>query len=64
MESMDQFKDSNGEISRENIKKIIPYGDPFLMIDKVISINKKRKKRKIEPDEETLQQLKSLGYIN
>ena len=41
MNSIDKFKDSNGEISRENIKKIIPYEDPFLMIDKVVSLDKK-----------------------
>jgi 3-hydroxymyristoyl/3-hydroxydecanoyl-(acyl carrier protein) dehydratase len=42
MKSIDKFKESNGEISRENIKKIIPYEDPFLMIDKVLSLDKKR----------------------
>ena len=41
MKSIDHFKDSNGEISREDIKKIIPYEDPFLMIDKVLSLDKK-----------------------
>ena len=41
MKSIDQFKDSNGEISREDIKKIIPYEDPFLMIDRVLSLDKK-----------------------
>ena len=42
MESIDKFKDDNGEIDRENIKKIIPYEDPFLMIDRVLSLDKKR----------------------
>jgi len=42
MNSIDKFKDKNGEIGRENIKKIIPYEDPFLMIDKVLSIDKKK----------------------
>ena len=41
MESIDQFKDQNGEISKENIKKIIPYDDPFLMIDRVLKLTKK-----------------------
>ncbi|MAE43075.1 hypothetical protein CMO93_04840 [Candidatus Woesearchaeota archaeon] len=39
--SIDRFKDENGEISRENIKKIIPYGDSFLYIDKVTRLDKK-----------------------
>ena len=39
---IDRFKDENGEINRENIKKIIPYEDPFLMIDRVLSLDKKR----------------------
>ena len=42
MNSIDNFKDENGEISRENIKKIIPYDDPFLMIDHVSKLDKKR----------------------
>lgn len=42
MNSIDQFKDEKGEINRENIKKIIPYEDPFLMIDRVLSLDKKQ----------------------
>jgi 3-hydroxymyristoyl/3-hydroxydecanoyl-(acyl carrier protein) dehydratase len=42
MGDIDQFKDSNGEINRDNLKKIIPYEDPFLMIDKVLSLDKKK----------------------
>jgi len=42
MNSIDQFKESNGEIGRDNIKKIIPYEDPFLMIDRVLALDKKR----------------------
>lgn len=41
MQEIDKFKDEKGEISRENIKKIIPYEDPFLFIDKVLSLTKK-----------------------
>ena len=42
MESIDKFKDSNGEINTEGIKRIIPYDEPFLMIDHVLELNKKR----------------------
>ena len=42
MNSIDKFKDDNGGINRENIKKIIPYEDPFLMIDRVLSLDKKK----------------------
>jgi len=41
MNSIDKFKDENGEISREDIKKIIPYDDPFLMIDHVLKLENK-----------------------
>lgn len=41
MNQIDKFKDSNGEIDRDNIKKIIPYDDPFLMIDRVLKLDKK-----------------------
>ena len=42
MNSIDKFKNAEGGISRENIKKVIPYEDPFLMIDKVLSLDKKK----------------------
>ena len=42
MNLIDRFKNAKGEIERENIKKIIPYEDPFLMIDKVLSLDKKK----------------------
>jgi len=42
MNSIDKFKDENGEINREDIKKIIPYDDPFLMIDRVLKLDNKR----------------------
>ncbi len=38
MREIDKFKDGKGEISRENVKKIIPYEDPFLFIDHVIKL--------------------------
>ena len=41
MEEIDSFKDKNGAILREDMKKIIPYEDPFLMIDHVSSLSKK-----------------------
>ncbi len=41
MQEIGKFKDENGEISRENIKKIIPYEDPFLFVDHVIKLTKK-----------------------
>ena len=40
MNSIDQFKDNNGEIGIEGIKKVIPYDDPFLMIDRVSKLDK------------------------
>ena len=40
MGNIDNFRDSNGEINRENIKKIIPYEDPFLFVDRVLEIQK------------------------
>ena len=42
MDSIDKFKDSKGEISRENIKQIIPYDDDFLFIDRVLKLDKKK----------------------
>ena len=42
MSSIDRFKNEKGEIERNNIKKIIPYEDPFLMVDKVLRLDKKR----------------------
>lgn len=42
---MAQFKElenANGEIGREGIKKIIPYDDPFLFVDRILRISKDR----------------------
>lgn len=41
MESIDKFKDSNGEIDLNGIKQIIPYDEPFLFIDRVLKLDKK-----------------------
>lgn len=41
MESIDKFKDSNGEIDVNGIKQIIPYDEPFLFIDRVLKLDKK-----------------------
>ena len=41
MNSIDSYKNELGEIERENITKIIPYGDSFLYIDKVLKLDKK-----------------------
>ena len=38
MTHFSEFKDSNGHISTENIKKIIPYNEHFLFLDKVITL--------------------------
>jgi len=42
MNSIDKYKDEKGEISRENIKKIIPYEDPFLVVDRIINLANKQ----------------------
>ena len=39
MEQFNKFKDDKGEIDKENIKKIIPYNEHFLFIDKVIYLS-------------------------
>src|SRR3989338_8386960 len=41
VESIDSFKDQNGEIDKEGIKKIIHYDEPFLLIDRVLKLTKK-----------------------
>jgi len=42
MKSIDRFKDKNGQINETGIKKIIPYDNPFLFINKVLSIDRKK----------------------
>ena len=42
MDQINKLKDNNGEINTENIKKIIPYDDPFLFIDRVVSLSSNR----------------------
>ncbi len=39
--SIDKFKDANGEIDVDGIKQIIPYDEPFLFIDRVLKLDKK-----------------------
>lgn len=54
MQSIEQFKDDKGEISKENIKKIIPYDEPFMMMDRVLKLEKKKivATKKISKDED------------
>lgn len=42
MNSIDSLKNEKGEIEKENIKKIIPYKEPFLFVEKVLSLDKKK----------------------
>ena len=56
MVSIDSLKNEKGEIEEENIKKIIPYKEPFLLVEKVLHLDKKSITaiRKIRKDEEYL----------
>ena len=38
MEPFSEFRNGKGEIETENIKKIIPYNEHFLFVDKVLSL--------------------------
>ena len=42
MKKIDDLKDENGCLDSNAIKQIIPYDYPFLMIDKVISLDKNK----------------------
>ncbi len=42
MNSIDSYKNELGQISREDIKKIMPYGDSFLYVDNVEELTKKK----------------------
>lgn len=42
MDSINELKNSKGEIDTEGIKKIIPYNEFFLFIDKVLSLSNNR----------------------
>lgn len=42
MNQINNLKNEKGEIDVEDIKKIIPYDEPFLFIDKVISLSNNR----------------------
>ena len=39
MYQIDELKNEKGEIDEEGIKRIIPYGKPFLFLDKVLSLS-------------------------
>jgi len=51
---IDDLKDGNGQLNEEAIKKIIPYEHPFLMIDKVLELEKGKiiAVKKVRPEEE------------
>ena len=53
MGEIDSLKAEDGSISRENIKKILPYEDSFLYIDKVLSLDGKNitVKKEVRADE-------------
>lgn len=42
MIQINKLKDEKGEIGREGIMKIIPYDEPFLFIDRVLSLSNTR----------------------
>jgi 3-hydroxymyristoyl/3-hydroxydecanoyl-(acyl carrier protein) dehydratase len=42
MNPIDSLKNEKGEIEEENIKKIIPYQHPFLFVEKVLYLDRKK----------------------
>ena len=42
MNQINELKNTKGEIDTEDIKKIIPYDEPFLFIDRVLSLSNNR----------------------
>ncbi len=40
MEDIDSLKQSDGTIELKDIKKIIPYGAPFIFVDKILKLDK------------------------
>ena len=42
MNQVKMLKDENGEINKESIKRIIPYDDPFLFLDRVLNLSSNR----------------------
>lgn len=42
MNQINELKNDKGEIDTESIKRIIPYKEPFLFIDKVLSLSNNR----------------------
>ncbi len=55
-QTIDGFKDTNGEITLENLKKIIPYKEPFIFVDKVVSLTESQviAEKKVSKDEPAL----------
>lgn len=53
MDQVNELKNSKGEIDTDSIKRIIPYDEPFLFIDKVMSLtsNKIIAVRRLRVDE-------------
>ena len=56
MQHFKEYMDEKGEIGKDNIKKIIPYQEPFLFIDKITSLtsNKIVAQKHISGDEDFL----------
>lgn len=42
MEHIDKFKDEDGQIDSDRIKEIVPYDAPFLLVDKILNLDKKK----------------------
>ena len=42
MNQINELKNQKGEIDTENIKKIIPYKEPFLFIERIINLSSKK----------------------
>ena len=42
MNHFNEYMNEKGEIEKDNIKKIIPYQEPFLFIDKVINLAREK----------------------
>ncbi len=42
MKTIDELKNEKGEIDSNAIKQIIPYDQPFLMIDKILTLDKSK----------------------
>lgn len=42
MKNIDELKNDKGELDSNAIKRIIPYDNPFLMIDRIVSLDKNK----------------------